>query len=172
MQDETKLFIYNHRLDGNQIAIFALAIAEDQDVLGSWDNWDHFLQETGIVNSAPWDLVGGLILDENGIVKFDQATMNVAISKRKLLMSGKDLVFKLKNTFSGLSLLQRSTLLAPMITIFDVIQSDTSFTESDFSDALNIISDIATQTGILPSDQITNLYNELVVWSNNYKFAV
>jgi hypothetical protein len=166
-EKEQRLFIFNHRISSEQIAVFALDVAEDQDILGSWSDWNSFTAETGLTADA----VGSLVKNADGTIVSSDVRRAETIELAKPLLTGKTLITYLRELFSNLTLKQRATLLSPLVPIFDIIERDTSFTEIEFVDALDTVQEIAEQTEVLNSEQRTIIHNQLVNWAKDFKFA-
>lgn len=89
------IFIYNHRLTGEQHAVEAQSIAEDQAILWQGKDWAEFKRQTGFDQSN----LGGLIM-LNGKLSFSQDHFD-AIEKSKLpLASGKSLISFIESYFA------------------------------------------------------------------------
>lgn len=168
MENEQKLFIFNHRLTNTQVAVFAIAVAEDQTILGSWLDWSHFEIATGLSRND----LGAFVKNADGTIAVSEERRELSLNLEKPYLTGEVFVKHLRNLFNNLTLGQRATLLAPLVTIFSTIEGDTNFTEIEFVEALEIVKSIAEQTAILTNEQILVIYNGLINWSKGYKFSV
>jgi hypothetical protein len=122
------IFIFNHRLTGEQQTIEAQSIAEDQTVL--WQGSKEEFEKLGIKESQ----LGGLEL-KNGKLVFNQELYNNYLDSKKPLAMGTDLVRFLNAYQSGIGPDKVKALLTKLVITYLLLgNSDFNpFTEKTFA---------------------------------------
>jgi hypothetical protein len=130
------LFIYNHRLTGEQQAVDAQSIAEDQSVLWQGDSWEQFTKETGLSEAE----IGGIV-KENGKLLFSIEKKAESERLKLPLANGSDLVKFIERAFIGQSFETRTILQSLFAPVKATLESETcvELSNQDFKSALNMV---------------------------------
>ncbi len=81
------LFIYNHPISGEQIAVEAIGLSDDCEIIWSGESWAQFEAETGCNQGQ----VGGLKFKNKNVV-FDEAKHENSKAAQKPIAMGLDLL--------------------------------------------------------------------------------
>jgi len=157
-----KLYIFNHRLSGEQIATFAQSIAEDQDIL--WKGNKEELQQLGFNEKQ----VGGFELVGNKLV-FNQEKYNTYLKSKLPLAMGKTLVSKVEKSFTGQPFEFRMQLQSLFLPLKATLESETCnpLSVNDFEFVFKFLDTLATK---LTAEQITIFKNLLTEFVNENRF--
>jgi len=157
-----KLYIFNHRLSGEQIATFAQSIAEDQDIL--WKGNKEELQQLGFNEKQ----VGGFELVGNKLV-FNQEKYNTYLKSKLPLAMGKTLVSKVEKSFTGQPFEFRMQLQSLFLPLKATLESETCnpLSVNDFEFVFKFLDTLSTK---LTAEQITIFKNLLTEFVNENRF--